>query len=69
MGLPFSPGSTPWLLANELRLSFRGTLGAKGGVRRYVILAVIMGAGASWAACPWPWACSTPKCAQRRSST
>ncbi len=46
MSLPFSPGSTPWLLANELRLSFRGTLGAKEGVRRYVILAVIMGAGA-----------------------
>jgi ABC-2 type transport system permease protein len=35
-----SPGSTPWLLAHELRLSLRGLTTRKGGTVRLVILGI-----------------------------
>jgi ABC-2 type transport system permease protein len=35
------PGSTPWLLAHELRLTWRGTLARRGGGARGQWIAVI----------------------------
>ncbi len=41
----FPPGSTPWLLLHELRVSWRAIAGRKGAVRGFIILGVFLAIG------------------------